>query len=328
MKEHWYLLREFESSDLVIEYIKNRYGYSPSKEKAYEITSSFTQGREFFESAHKSDISVMPILQYYGILALSRGLILVLNKSARENSIKPSHGLAFVGWDKKFADISIKITKGTFLELIDATDNVSLFRCGSSGVNWSVSYPIPNTGECISMKKLAFCYPDLADQIKVWFGDVAPIVRFSTLKTTDDTIDLSLDSQIDNEIMKTIFPIDVFDDAKLLSVDDKHHVILKVGEYPNITQKWVSSFQTIGDAYLCPPICKDLRLNLVSTLFATSYILCMISRYHPSAWQKVHRGISNDRILPFVIKLLDLITDRYPQIIVDFLKSSDSFKQQ
>lgn len=326
MKEHWYLLREFESSDLVMDYMRKRHGYSPSKEKVHEITSSFTQGREFFESASKSDVSVRPILQYYGILSLSRGLILVLSKSARENSIKPSHGLAFVGWDKKFENISVKITNGTFMELIKSTDNVSYFRCGSSGVNWSISYPIPSTGERISMEKLAYSFPDLADQIKAWLGHEVPIVGLSSVQFSENTIDLMLNTKIDNETLISIFPLDVFGDIESLNVDERQHVVIKEGESPNFAQKWVSCFQTIGDTYIVPPINKGLRLNLISTLFAASYILCMISRYHPSTWQKVHRGITNDRIMPYVLILMDLITDRYPQIIEDFLKAPYRFE--
>ena len=92
MKNIWYYLREFESTDLIISHIKNKYNYQLPKNKANEIASAFTQGREFFKSCQRSDLSVMPILQYYGIIALSRGLILILNKDARENNIKPSHG--------------------------------------------------------------------------------------------------------------------------------------------------------------------------------------------------------------------------------------------
>jgi hypothetical protein len=326
MKEHWYFLREFESSDLVMEYIKKQHGYNPSKEKVYEITSSFSQGREFFESASKSDISVRPILQYYGVLSLSRGLILVLTKSARENSIKPSHGLAFLGWDKTFENISVKITNGTFLELIQSTENTSYFRSASSGVNWSISYPIPSIGAVISMGRLAYSFPDLDSQIRAWLGFEAPLVRFSAIKTSENAIDIVLDTMIDNESVKSIFPVDVFDDVKSVIVDGKQHVVIKEDDLPNIAQKWVSCFQTIGDMYIIPPISKDVRLNIVSTQFAVSYILCMISRYYPSVWQKVHRGISNDRIMPFALKILDLISDRYPQVIDDFLKAPYNFK--
>ena len=86
MNNVWHFLREFESKELVKRYIKNRYDYSINTSKAIEITSAFSQGREYFFNSNEADISVRPLLQYYGVVALSRGLILVLNKTARENN--------------------------------------------------------------------------------------------------------------------------------------------------------------------------------------------------------------------------------------------------
>ena len=87
MNDTWHFLREFESKDLVKRYIKKKYDFELNSTKAYEIVSAFKQGRGYFDSVKVANISVKPFLLYYGIVSLSRGLILILNKKARENNI-------------------------------------------------------------------------------------------------------------------------------------------------------------------------------------------------------------------------------------------------
>lgn len=321
MNDTWYYLREFESTDLITRYIKLKYGYNVQKSKAHEIASAFVQGREFFRSSQKSDLSVMPILQYYGVMALSRGLILILRRDKRENSIKPSHGLTMSNWDGCFPTASVTISNGTFLELIRATENVSHFRSASSGVNWSIQFPEPTEGEKVSLSSLSLCFPDLFNQVGTWLGDTPPSVCLNELKVNGESFDIKVNKEIEPSMLQKICPPDIFTDAQVTKAGDEHHLIISSKTLPNFAQKWVSHFQVIGDVFLCPPLSNDLRLNLISTMFATSNLLSTVSRYHPSVWQNVIRGIKNDSILPFIVSMLDLISERFPLTIKDHLKA-------
>ncbi len=145
MEDTWLQFSFFESTDLIKQFYKKKHGLAMNSGKAKEIVSSFAQGREYFNSAKNASILVRPLLLYYGVLALSRGLILFLDHSTRENSLKKSHGLEVVNWGNELANgidklptLKVKLHRsGTFFELCQATSNLET----------SIVYiaPFPNT---------------------------------------------------------------------------------------------------------------------------------------------------------------------------------------
>jgi len=70
----WERLSLYESRDLLSRFYQKRHGRELSAEKAYEIIAHLAQGRGFFTSAGQSSELVRPLLLYYGVYALSRGL--------------------------------------------------------------------------------------------------------------------------------------------------------------------------------------------------------------------------------------------------------------
>ncbi len=89
----WNKLSEFETRDFVERFIKAKHNREASARQILEISSNFIQGREYFLNAQRAGISVKPLLQYYGVSALTRGLILAIDPQASEAAMKPSHGL-------------------------------------------------------------------------------------------------------------------------------------------------------------------------------------------------------------------------------------------
>lgn len=77
----WEELSVYESHDFVGKWYKIRHGRTLNAVRTREIASSFTQGREYFASAKGAATSVRPLLFYYGVLSLSRGLILLLDRT-------------------------------------------------------------------------------------------------------------------------------------------------------------------------------------------------------------------------------------------------------
>ena len=87
LRRTWYALREFETRDITSRHYKARHERELGAGKAREIASNFIQAREYFRSASDADTVVRPLLQYYGVSALSRGLVLFLKVEKREASI-------------------------------------------------------------------------------------------------------------------------------------------------------------------------------------------------------------------------------------------------
>ena len=130
LMDSWANLSLYESTDLVRSIFKQRHGRELSAGKAREIVSAVAQGREYFSAASEAGLLVRPLLQYYGVLSLSRSLILLLNSNPPETSLPPKHGLSHVGWGNLLAtdqprpaDLEVKITNGTFLSLLENTQN-------------------------------------------------------------------------------------------------------------------------------------------------------------------------------------------------------------
>src|SRR5262245_1989886 len=122
-------LSHLQSFDLVQREFHRWHGRELNAERTWEIVSSFVQGQEYFESAATAAEAVRPLLLYYGVLSLSRGLIIFL-QNISEAALKPSHGLEMKSWrdtlaakDRNVLDLSVSITEGTFSELASATRN-------------------------------------------------------------------------------------------------------------------------------------------------------------------------------------------------------------
>lgn len=329
MNDTWHFLREFESKDLVKRYIKKKNNYELNSTKAYEIISAFKQGRNYFESAKIADISVRPLLIYYGIVSLSRGLILIFNKKSQENNIKPSHGLKITNWPEiaesgNLENITLKTSNGTFRELISATNNKSYFRAGSSGINWQAEYVIYKDEFEFTLKDLSYSFPDLTKSVQSWLGVEIPSRELKSLKHNDKKTIIELQGQ---GKINEIFPEIIYKNQTIKQSNNSTTVTFESSAPPHLCQKWKSSFEVIGDPYVIPPFGELVFLNDISKMFAVSYIFGTISRYYPTTWNNINSGIKNDSILPFAINMMDFLQEKYPQIIMDFIELPYKFEE-
>ena len=129
--QKWHEISRFESYDLARSWYQQTHQRQMNDAKTRQINAFFIQGREYFKSASSADMSVKPLLLYYGVLSLSRGAILLRNASKKGESLVPSHGLKEVNWRgtmsggiKNILDLGIQAERGTFLELVESIPNV------------------------------------------------------------------------------------------------------------------------------------------------------------------------------------------------------------
>ncbi len=138
-KDSWGQLSLYESRDLLSRFYQERRGRKLGAENAYEIMAHLAQGREYFANARQSSELARPLLLYYGVYALSRGLILFLT-NLRETGLPSSHGIVAKDWHhalsqgrnhlpniKQLPNLSLTITDGTFSVLTKATSNIERF---------------------------------------------------------------------------------------------------------------------------------------------------------------------------------------------------------
>lgn len=331
MNDVWHFLKEFESKEIVKRFIAKKYNYSLNSSKALEINSAFIQGREYFFSSQKADISVRPLLQYYGVVSLSRALILILDKNARENNIIPSHGLKINNWSEicktgKIEDIVLKSSNGTFTELIRVTNNRSYFRAGTNVVNWRVTYDMPVAQVKFNFKEVAFCFPDLKQSVKAWLDVDVPTRLLNKFNLKDNACELEIAGKYDKSVFSQMFPPSYFEELEITETSNSCIVKFSGRQTPNLCQQWISTFQILGDPYVVPPFKNGFFLNDIATMYSSSFVLGTISRYYPSAWNNINKGINNDSVLPFAINYMDFIQEKFPQVVMDFIESPYSFE--
>ena len=97
---------------------------------------------EYFKNAERSEMSVKPLLLYYGVLSCCRGVILANNPEKKEESLKPRHGLETVGWQntlsggiKNVLELRVQANDGTFRELVEVCWHLKTLHMFSGPTN-------------------------------------------------------------------------------------------------------------------------------------------------------------------------------------------------
>ena len=175
----WEIIANYESFELVKRDYFTRHGREPNTQHAREIAAPFSHARSYFRSAHGAELTVKPLLLYYGVVSLSRGLTLLLSRGLREVALTPNHGLSATGWlaivsktKPNFAELRVKVTGGgTLMDLSKATEHRSLLRSGSSAVNWKEVCPPLSSGMEFGFGELLSRIPLLQDHYVRWTNE-------------------------------------------------------------------------------------------------------------------------------------------------------------
>lgn len=330
----WNKLLEFETRDLVERYMKKRHGRSASARQVLEITSNFIQAREYFTNAKKSAISVKPLLQYYGVSALTRGLILAISPKTSEASMKPSHGLDAHNWrdslsKKKFEDLTITIKNGTFYELLKATSNKTYFKNNSSAISWKIEFEIPKEGSKISFIDLIQTISDISEEYESCFEKKLSYVKLEKFKPITNSNEYEYVVQKysnDEDAISKIFPKNDF--GNTLKIFD-NQIIATDKIIPQFSQRFYDNFNAgIGEIVLTKAIDKEIQLNTLAQFYSLSFFLGMLSRYYPSDWISISRTEKGDAIYPLFIKAIELIENYFPLTVLEFLQGTYDFEKK
>ena len=171
MASEWATLSNYQSHQLVRRDYARKHGREPNAAHTTEICSPFIQAEHYFRSAKEADRTVYPLLLYYGVISLTRGLNLFLSRGLREAALSPAHGLSIRGWQHEFAkgvpdltNLEIRTNSaGTLIELFHATGARSLLRSNSSAVTVKVQHPFCAMEFGISFGSLLSRLPDISD---------------------------------------------------------------------------------------------------------------------------------------------------------------------
>ena len=328
-------MREFETRDITSRHYYSRHARRLKAGKAKEISSNFKQASEYFRSAAEADFLVRPLLQYYGVLALSRGITLFLDAENRETSLQPRHGLQILCWGQKLSgglvnvgSLTTKLTKGAFHDLLLATENRFYFRQTSSAVNWSVDFAVktPREDSEFTFLEIAARIPYTSQQYTAWTGTPFPSIYLHSLEIDRDNKRCSYSVPIASKVkIDSVFPASKFPNRTV--TENGHYLVVSCNleNMPFLAQSRGLPF--IGTVVLYSPLESGHYFSPLATCFMLSFTLGMLCRYFPTTWVNLVRSEKGDSVYPLVISLLDWIQDTYPAMIVDILRGPYGFEK-
>jgi hypothetical protein len=329
---------------LLSRFYQKRHGGELSAEKAYEIIGHLAQGRGFFASALQSSELVRPLLLYYGVYALSRGLILFLDVSLRECSLPASHGIEAVGWQNapggidQLPNLPLKITGGTVGALSKATGNVErclihavpksapphhlLVRAGTTTIK---------TPATITIKMVLERLPDLSTIFVTTFGSFSKcyqaIVFFLSEDTQTDVFILETESGLPDEgdiRLATGLPADVplstSDEVWPYKVKNSSYRINHSSESELLAKLPPIKSNREGNTYVVELLPDGLDLSSLSLLYLIAYSMGMLARYYPSKWLSLLNSNKGDFAFPLMKAAITVVEDRFLQLVLQELE--------
>jgi hypothetical protein len=330
--KHWATLSNYQSHELVRRDYQRKHGREANAAHTKEICSPFIQAQHYFRAASLADRTVYPLLLYYGVVSLSRGLTLFLSAGLREAALSASHGLSVRDWQSVFsknnpdvANLAIRLnSRGTLIELIDATGNRSLLRSNSSAVNVKYIHGRDAGDNDLTFGDLLSRLPDITDQyvrwkerpgslkieIKAVNGEAEFVIRKST----------SVNRAIANSI---------FQDTDVKFKEERDDVILYQGPdslaaAPRLTDRVMgTAFDAgIGDLYVTRRFSNNFDISKIALTFSISYIVGMMARYNPTQWLSIIHNQRNDGAFPTIYSALDFVENMYPRMVLDYLEET------
>lgn len=278
MDTAWNSLIEYESRDLVERAYQQRHGRTFSATKLQEITSSFIQAREYYLNAERAAITVRPLLQYYGVLALTRGLILILLRDTSASALKPSHGLDVKDWRGILSNglsatgsLEVVIHEGMFLNLLKATNNTSYLRSGSSAVNTRAFFAPPTTEQSFTLEDIVRSNPDVSHEYSTWKETDFVSLQLESFNHNkeESKYEVTIPKIVEKEYVEKVFPREQCQELQIIHNGNKTIITLNNTFMPYFSHR-SDDFFGIGDVYIVPPIKDGIYFNTPSLYFATS----------------------------------------------------------
>ena len=336
---HWQSLSRFESYDFVERWYEKAHQREPGAAKVSQINSCFIQGREYFTNAASSAMSVKPLLLYYGVLSLSRGVILANNPNKKEESLKAAHGLELVDWKGTLKDyignvldLQVRSTGGTFKELVEVCHNLNTMykfqgptdTMGSDGHNLG-EIGFISDGSLLSLDDLASRLPQMTGMYKELTGKEAkvfggcriashppgthfafPLLGIPTeLKRLADGKNIIIGSS--NQVCPGFMQDDDAGDSLIFVHKDiaAYEAAQRLFPVSHYADGW--AMMVILDFPNGDKMTEFLKLYLIS------YCLGMLCRYFPSVWMGLLRNEKGDFAQPLLVRAVEAIEDDIPK---------------
>jgi hypothetical protein len=335
----WAELAVFESSDLIKRFYHRRHHLELNSTKAREITTALVQGRQYFNEVRSAGDLARPLLLFYGVVALTRALILFLQPTAKEENLSQSHGLNAQGWQQTLAsgirhvpDLQIEVTGGTFSELANATkrtDRTQVYKAPypSTVTVTKVENDPMDVGWSFTVRELLARIPDLHNLYEEAFDEFAacrmtlvflllglgPYQTSFTVPRTrrglvpEDRVRQDLQLGAENLMHSA-------NDNFLGNVENWHVQQPRDSEQALLDHLPDLMNDAAENTFVIPRMANAPKLSRLLMLYALSYATGMLARYYPSKWVTLLTGGPGDFSYPLLAAGIRLVEDVFPSM--------------
>ena len=254
----------------------------------------------------------------------------------REANIRPKHGLSTHKWRNVLSDgpkaigtLSVRVTRGIFMDFLTATDNRFYFRSNSSTVNWSIGGDIPEVNASFTFEEVVARIPGLAAQYRAWTGRESQFMLMRALKIHADKSQYEFTvNPLTNQLgVDDVFPMAQCTNRTVSAKNTDLIVRYDQPFLPYFSQKSEGVFG-IGDIALYRPLDSMLYATPIAVCFMASYMLGMLCRYFPSVWMALASSERGDAAYPLVTRLIDWIQITFPAMVVDLFQGPYDFERE
>ena len=325
-------LLQLENRDVVKKWYKKIHNRELSTSRAKEINAAAKQSSEFFRNAENASYSVRPLLTYYGVYTLSRALVLLFKSQGGENTLKEGHGLGTDNWSsilvggdasshlRDIGKLRVKSSKGLFSELVKETNNHITIHINSAGIDWGISYDVPESGLVFTLDELISRIPDLQPDLKE-LGVAENFLRVNDLSYNQSN-GFSCDVYGNNEDVLSSYKGHGFLCASrgnsLINITCTSEQMYNF--VPQFLHQYVQKdFGTIPSLYLLSPFENNMRLSEIAVVFLMSYYLGMLVRYYPTHWISLVQGDNGDEYWPVLNRAQNYVLQVFPELCMELI---------
>lgn len=323
----WNTLAWLESQDAVLTTYHKLHARNLNTRRCMEITAAARQAREYFSQAALADMSVRPLLTFYGVSSLSRACILLLGKHGGETSLAGAHGLQTIDWREtldgdlakalgSLGGLKIKTCSGLYLDLAKHTQNQVCIHINSSAVQWDLLYPVPSLGSEASLDDLVARMPDLKDEVLRSSG----IIKYNYVEScTFDQVQglrLKLSERVPCDVITSIRAL-----GYTVSSDGKSHDVAATPiVFSQARLQFVHKHKSpfgISEPHVAERLWNGS--SEICIIFKLSYILGMLARYFPTHWMALVNGSKGDRYRTLILEAQRAIESFFPSLVSELI---------
>lgn len=326
-------LDEYLSSELVSNKYKDKHGYKPKPDRVKAITTHVGQGIEFFRSSKDANVTVKPLLQYYGVASLSRAVCMFTSTKLSEDNMTPSHGLGTYNWKQSgsvlngngLKGLTLQVSNGLFTDFCNSTEQKTLLRANSSKANMHATYDTPKIDTCLNFGDLLGLLPELWSNVNKWSRQPKAIYRLKELVHLEDsTLRIMVYPSISDEQAIDLFKVKPISNVHIANDNEETSTLILPGDVGmQFCQDYNNSWG-IGDVCIVTPIIGGAYLGSGAILYAISYTLSMLARYHLTDWMSIWNGGKGDAARPTLQIFMDMLERSYSQVCVELMNGHDS----